>query len=144
MLSSTRILSLLSAAALVYSHPLGHDHVERGSLLSVLGIKDWAQPRGHPVEKLFERQNTAAFNGECSASIIYAFSEISFWTGSCELPQWQSRSHLYARRVEASTLSGCRRRPDPQNRPDHRRKLSFQCRPQFSRDLCQRLPVPIH
>lgn len=55
----------MSAAALVYSHPVdhdSHDHVERGSLLSTLGIKDWAQPRGHPVEKLFERQTAGAFN----------------------------------------------------------------------------------
>ncbi|KIO34382.1 carbohydrate esterase family 4 protein [Tulasnella calospora MUT 4182] len=62
MFSSARILSLLSAAALVYSHPVDHDHAERGSLLSTFGIKDWAQPEGHPVAKLFARQATGAFN----------------------------------------------------------------------------------
>lgn len=72
MFSSTRILSLLSAAALVYSHPVGHDHdhVERGSLLATFGIKDWAQPEGHPVAKLFQRQNTGAFNGDWSLKCL--------------------------------------------------------------------------
>ncbi|KAG9017524.1 hypothetical protein FRB90_000949 [Tulasnella sp. 427] len=64
MFLSTRIISLLSAAALVYSHPIDHDHehVERGSLLSSFGIKDWSQPKGHPVERLFERQAASSFN----------------------------------------------------------------------------------
>lgn len=44
------------AVALAHPHAL-HDHPEeRGSLLSSLGISDWAQPAGHPTHGLFRRQ----------------------------------------------------------------------------------------